>query len=212
MMETERLIRALSLDERRAAPMGRAWALAFAAAAVVAALVFLALAGPRPDIASAAQTWRFLFKFVVTLTLLGTGFSALSSLARPDAVSRGRLAWLLAAPCLLLFAAAIETLVLPAGQIGTRLVGKNAVLCLVFIPLIGAGPLAAFLLALRHGAPAAPGLAGAVAGLAAGGLAATFYAMHCTDDSPLFVATWYSLAVLLLAAAGAAAARKIARW
>ena len=113
-METERLIRALSLDARRAAPMGRAWALAFAAAAVVAALVFLALAGPRPDIASAAQTWRFLFKFVVTLTLLGTGFSALSSLARPDAVSRGRLAWLLAAPCLLLFAAAIETLVLPA--------------------------------------------------------------------------------------------------
>ena len=46
-----------------------------------------------------------------------------------------------------------------------------------------------------------PSLAGAVAGLAAGGVAATLYAAHCTDDSPLFVATWYTLAIAALAAA-----------
>jgi hypothetical protein len=37
-------------------------------------------------------------------------------------------------------------------------------------------------------------LAGAIAGLAASGIAATFYATNCTDDSPLFVITWYPLA------------------
>ena len=29
----------------------------------------------------------------------------------------------------------------------------------------------------------------------AGGIAATLYAAHCTDDSPLFVATWYTIAI-----------------
>ena len=55
-------------------------------------------------------------------------------------------------------------------------------------------------------------MAGAVAGLVAGGVGATLYAMHCTDDSPLFVALWYSLAVALVALAGAAAGRWLLRW
>jgi len=33
-----------------------------------------------------------------------------------------------------------------------------------------------------------------VAGLGASGIAATFYAANCADDSGLFVATWYPLA------------------
>jgi hypothetical protein len=55
-------------------------------------------------------------------------------------------------------------------------------------------------------------LAGAVAGLAAGGIAATLYAAHCTDDSPLFVATWYTLAIAILTGTGAFAGRVFARW
>ena len=66
--------------------------------------------------------------------------------------------------------------------------------------------------ALRHGAPTRPVLAGAVAGLAAGGLAAAFSAAHCTDESPLFVATWYTIAIAMLAALGAMLAPRVARW
>ena len=80
------------------------------------------------------------------------------------------------------------------------------------IPLIGIGPLAIFLAALRHGAPTRPALAGAVAGLLAGGIAATFYAAHCTDDSPLFVAIWYPIAIAGLALIGAVAAHLCVRW
>ena len=101
---------------------------------------------------------------------------------------------------------------IPADQIGRRWLGTNSMVCLTFIPLIGAGPLVAFLLALRHGAPASPSISGALAGIVAGGLAATFYAAHCTDDSPLFVATWYTLAIAILAAIGALAGRLVARW
>ena len=49
-------------------------------------------------------------------------------------------------------------------------------------------------------------LAGAVAGLLAGSIAASFYTAHWLNDS-LFVATRYTLAVAILAAAGAMAGR-----
>ncbi len=212
MMDRDRLIRALAADGGAAAAMARAWTAALAAAVAVAALAFVVTVGPRPDIAQAAETWRFLYKFVVTAVLFLSGVWVLAALARPGAISRRRLAALLFAPLLLALAVLAELASVPADQFGRRLVGSNALLCLAIIPLIGLGPLAAFLAALRHGAPDAPALAGAVAGLAAGGLAATFYAAHCTDDSPLFVATWYPLAILLLTAAGALLAPRVARW
>ena len=166
---------------------------------IIAAFVFFAAIGPRPDIATAATTPRFLFKFVVTLALLATAFVALRALARPGASMRSALPSLLVAPGLLLMAVGAEMMAVPADQLRDRWIGNNSLICMTFIPLIGIGPLAVFLFALRHGAPTKPSLAGAVAGLVAGGLAATFYAAHCTDDSPLFVATWYPLAIALLA-------------
>jgi hypothetical protein len=212
-MDTDRLITTLAADGARPSmPMARAWSLAALAGLGVAAAVFFLAVGPRADIALAAQTPRFLFKFVVTLALFGTAFLVLRALAQPGLPARSVLPMLLVAPALLLIAAGVEMMVGPADQLRQRWIGSNAMLCMTFIPLIGIGPLAAFLFALRHGAPTRPMLAGGVAGLVSGGLAATFYAAHCTDDSPLFVATWYPLAIVLLVAAGAVAGRMVARW
>ncbi|MDP9812958.1 hypothetical protein J2W42_005829 [Rhizobium tibeticum] len=49
-------------------------------------------------------------------------------------------------------------------------------------------------------------------GLLAGSIAATFYAAQCTDDSPLFVATWYTIAIVTLAVIGAIGADLFAQW
>lgn len=212
-MDTERLIQTLAADGGRpTASMQRIWLAALLASIVVAAIVFFIAIGPRPDIAAAAQTLRFLFKFVVTLALLATAFAALKNLARPGASMRSALPMLLVAPGLLLMAVGAEMMAVPADQLRDRWIGSNSMVCMTFIPLIGIGPLVAFVYALKHGAPTRPSLAGAVAGLVAGGLAATFYAAHCTDDSPLFVATWYPLAVAILTAAGAVAGRLFVRW
>lgn len=212
-MDTDRLIRTLAADGARPAmPMPRVWRLAGLAAALAAAVAFFCSLGVRPDFAAAVQTPRFLFKFVVTLAMLVTAFAALKALARPGAPLRPALPMLLLAPVLLFLAVGAEMMVLPADQLETRWMGSNSLLCMTFIPLIGLAPLAAFLIALRKGATTRPALAGSVAGLAAGGLAATFYAAHCPDDSPLFVATWYSLAIALLALAGSFAGRFTARW
>ena len=99
-------------------------------AIVVAAIVFASAIGPRPDIAAAAGTMRFLFKFVVTALLAVTAVSALSALSRPQAASRRRIMLLAAAPLALLAAVALELAVMPSAQWGTRLVGSNSLYCL----------------------------------------------------------------------------------
>jgi hypothetical protein len=68
------------------------------------------------------------------------------------------------------------------------------------------------LIGLRHGAPARPAVAGAIAGLVSAGLAATLYAAHCSDDSPLFVVTWYTIATALVTAVGALVGSKVLRF
>jgi hypothetical protein len=93
-----------------------------------------------------------------------------------------------------------------------RLVGKNSRVCMLAIPAMSLPLLAGALFGLRHGAPSHPALAGALAGLLSAGLAATLYASHCTDDSPLFVATWYTIATTLVTAIGAYAGSKVLRY
>ena len=53
---------------------------------------------------------------------------------------------------------------------------------------------------------------GRLAGLASGGLATAIYALHCTEDNPLFFVTWYGLAILLMAGVGALCGRWVLRW
>ncbi|OAP38567.1 hypothetical protein AU381_23750 [Sinorhizobium glycinis] len=212
-METRELIKALSADARRSRiSMRAAWSSAVLAAVALAAAIFFALLGARPDIADAAQTFRFLFKFGVTVALAASAFGLANILSRPEADVRRSLPRIAIAPALLAAGVIAELAVTPPDTWSARLVGTNSLVCLTFIPLIGIGPLALLLLALRHGAPSHPGLAGAVSGLTAGGLAATFYAAHCTDDSPLFVATWYTIAIAILTLLGALGATRIARW
>lgn len=210
-MKTDDLIRAIAADTGRpSTPMHLVWIPALGAAFLVAGIVFTGFLGPRPDFATAIESMRFLSKFLVTATLFVSTLPLLFTLARPGAGISAKT--LLAAPALLLAAIALELVALPRAAWIPALVGTNAIYCLTLIPLLGVGPLAAMMVALRYGAPTRPALAGAVAGLVAGAIAATFYAAYCTDDSPLFVAVWYSFAVAVLALTGALAGRLALRW
>jgi hypothetical protein len=212
-MDTNELIEALAADTRQpAASLSFVWWGAAGLAVAFAAVVFFATLGPRPDVAAAAETPRFLLKFVITITLGASAFGLVRGLSRPGEDWRVAAPHLAGAAALLPIAVFVELLLLPPGEWSGKLVGMNSMVGLTYIPLIGIGPLAVFLLALRHGAPTRPALAGAAAGLLAGSIAATLYAAHCTDDSPLFVATWYTIAIAGLAVLGAAGACRLARW
>ncbi|MBK8176285.1 MAG: DUF1109 family protein [Rhodospirillales bacterium] len=212
-MRTDDLITAVVHDEIvEPWTMKRSFALAIALGVAVAGTTFFLAIGFRSDIAQASETIRFLFKFVITLGLTATASGLVVRLARPG-VPTAAWGWAIACvPLVLVGGVIVELALMPVSSWGPRLVGTNARFCLSLIPLLAIGPLGCFLLALRHGAPTRPRLAGAVAGLAASGIAATFYAANCTDDSPLFVATWYPLATGIVVLIGCGLAGRMLRW
>jgi hypothetical protein len=211
-MKTDNLIDALVADRL---PRGRPlrWALvaALLAGGLVSLVLFLATLGVRADIGTALATWRFELKVGLVLLALGLAFSLCIALSRPVAPAHpGRR--LLPLGTLAVLAIAIELFILPSASWESRLVGSNALVCLIAIPTLAIAPLAVVLAILRSGAPASPAFAGGAAGLLAAAAAAALYAFHCFDDSPLFVVTWYALAALPVVAVGAAAGHRLLRW
>lgn len=93
-----------------------------------------------------------------------------------------------------------------------RTVGNSGLRCLTSIAILAAVPLAAVMWLAKEGAPANPRLAGFAAGLLAGGIGATIYAFFCLEDSALFVAAWYSGAIVGMAVLGSAFGHKALRW
>jgi hypothetical protein len=175
-------------------------------------LIFFAELGVRPDVMTAMHNPFFDLKFAVTLALAISAIAVALHLSRPEASLRG-FGWYLLIPAGLLVAGISGEMMMPQrAPMMTRLIGNNSKFCMTFIPVISLPLLLAALLGLRHGAPSRPALSGAVAGMLSAGLAATLYASHCTDDSPLFVATWYTLATALVAAVGALIGARVLKY
>jgi hypothetical protein len=212
-METDQLIRTLAADNaHQARPVGLVLALALLAAAPASVAIFFVGLGVRPDVMTAMRNPFFDLKFAVTLALAIPAIAISLHLSRPEASLNGW-RWLLLIPAGLLAAGVSGEMMMPQRlPMMTRLIGSNSWVCLVAIPLMSLPLLAAALIGLRHGAPTRPAVAGAIAGLLSAGLAATLYAAHCGDDSPLFVATWYTIATALVTAIGALAGSKVLRF
>ena len=211
-MKTDEFIRALASDRTVAPPPARTLARDLACGGAVALVAFLLTLGLRPDLADALSSPRFVLKPVLTLGLFVAALGVLLRLARPGVEWKGRSRALLVAPALLGAGVAFELVSLPSADWAAKAIGTNRYWCLTMIPLLALAPLACTLQALRQAAPTRPVLTGAVAGLATGALAATFYAFHCTDDSPLFVAIWYVLALAIVTGAGALGGSRLLRW
>jgi hypothetical protein len=212
-METDRLIRTLAADNAyRARPVGFMLALALLAAAPFSVGMFFAELGVRPDAMIAMRNPFFDLKFLVTLALAISAMAVSLHLSRPEASAHGWV-WLLLIPAGLLVAGLASEMMMPQQlPVMTRLIGSNSRICMTAIPLMSLPLLGAALIGLRHGAPSRPALTGAVAGLLSAGLAATLYAAHCTDDSPLFVTTWYTIATALVTAIGALVGSRVLRF
>lgn len=212
-MKTDDLIRVLAADsEHRATPFSATMTIALICGSVASMIVFALWMGPRPDFVSALASPRFPFKVFVVAVLALAAIGLVSRAGRPGA----RLfPWALVAissVALLLASAVAELLVLPSNAWLSSLNGTNRLLCLALIPGLAALPLFAAIMGLRYGAPRRPAVAGGIAGLAAGAIGATLYALYCNNDSPLFVATWYSVAIALVVIVGTIAGSRSLHW
>jgi hypothetical protein len=212
-MKTDDLIRAMAQDASVDPGAGRRRALALlAAGAAVMTGAFLLTFEVRDDLTDFDALTATIQKLVFTLMLLATGARGALSLMRPEADALGALKWIAAPVATILVFVGVEMALEGGGDLAERTIGSSAVECLVSVTMLALAPLAAFIYGLRAGAPARPDIAGALAGVAASSLAASLYALYCTDDSPLFVGAWYSVAVALVAALGWIVGGRALRW
>ena len=211
-MKTDRFISVLAADKmadtRAASTENAMWLLA---ATIVAAVTFYAVFGFREGLANAPVLTPTAMKLCFTAPLAFVGLLITQRLAQPGAPRAGRIA-LLVIPILVL----TGVLVFDVAQNGmidwrARLFGRTALVCPPLIIAVSLLPFIATIRALKAGAPEEPPFAAAIAGVAAAGIGASVYALHCPEDSPLFMAAWYSLSAVAMAGVGVASSRWL-RW
>ncbi|OYU18111.1 MAG: hypothetical protein CFE34_12190 [Rhodobacteraceae bacterium PARR1] len=211
-MKTDDLIRALAADTVRRPHLRTTLVLGMVPSMAIAVLAVWFVLGFRADLLTALVTPISIARILLT-GVLGLAATRLAlMLARPEGGQVARL-WPLAAVA----AAALGLLVwayvsTPAEARQMATVGKTMTTCLVTIPLLSVLPVATLLYVLRQGATTAPMRAGFVAGLAGSGFAAAIYALHCTEDSPLFYVTWYGLAIMGVTLVSTLIGARALRW
>jgi hypothetical protein len=186
--------------ERR---LGLASVLAVCIGAGLAVLLF----GSGPSLASTVPTAPFWHKVACSLAIAAGGFLLARSLARPEGSVRP-LAALLPGAVLLALGAVMDD----SGYPVMGRSGQSVPICLGAIVLLSLPALGLILGVVRSGAPTRPTFAGTATGILAGGLGAAAYAVACKNDGGLFVAVWYSAAILIVAGLGALAGRRVLAW
>jgi hypothetical protein len=213
-MKTDELITALSMSvepvNRRL--VNRSVGIALALGTLIAlGLVLLGL-GVRADLTTPRAVTFLFLKLAFAIGTVGAASVYLTRLARPGGerrISLGLVAVPFAAITLL---AAISLGQAPSSHWDKMVMGNEWLECLVSIPIIAIVPFATIIWAVRRAAPTNLVRAGAFSGLVAGGVSATAYALHCTDDSFPFVALWYGGTIVLCTLAGTVLGPRLLRW
>lgn len=180
--------------------------------ALAAFLILVPWLGIRPDLAEAVTGATFWMKAVYTFGLGVAGFALVERLSRPGA--KGIVGWILAGFfAVVIIAIAVSQLMSTSPeQMRDALMGTTWDRCPWRILVLSVPGLAVILWTMRSFAPTRLALAGAAAGLLAGGIAATVYGLHCAETAAPFVALWYSLGVILSTMIGAIIGPRVLRW
>ena len=212
-MKTDDLIRALAADRLPSGPPpSLALALTGAVGFVLSVLLFLRLVPLRPNLGEAMHSFPFMLKPVEMGILVVASAILVLRLARPGA-SLGHVLWVAAlVPAIMAAALIFEMASVPRVLWLDRLAGVHWYICVMNMVILSLPVTAALLFGLRYGAPTRPMMAGAGAGLLGGAVAASIYISHCPDDSPIFVAAWFTLAIVVASCIGALAGSRMLRW
>jgi hypothetical protein len=213
-MNTEELIEKLATD-LKPIPAGALYRRVLRAAALGAAITFALVAfgyGLREDLAAAVGRVDFWMKLGFTIAVATLGLTAVVRVSRPDAQMAASVLWLLAPFALIAGWAFIELAPLAPAERHATWLGQTAMSCPWSILALSIPVLIPLMLSMRRLAPTRPAVAGLLAGLASGGLAAAMYSLHCPEWAASFVATWYVLGVSASGALGAVTGIRVLRW
>jgi len=176
------------------------------------ALLIILLIGVREDLSTALFSWPFWMKWTYAISMALTAYLLCERMARPGA----KLGWLAVLPLLpvvmLTFMAIRTQLHLPEAARMATWLGHSAAMCPFNIGALSIPVFAVLCRTLRRAAPTNLRVAASAAGLMSGAIAAFAYGLFCTESSVSFVATWYTLGMLLPAAIGAVFGNTLLRW
>lgn len=213
-MRTEDLIASLSADLRplpRHAVVRRLGGGVGLGGCAAFALLLLWL-GLRPDLSQAAASSMFWMKLAFTFSIALASLVVVERLARPGA-GPGQLWWCVAAPvALVAMMGAVQLAMAPQAARSAMWLGHSAAQCPVRIVILAAPVFVGLVWAFRRMAPTRLALAGFGAGLMAGSVGATVYALYCTENAAAFLATWYTVGILASGALGALLGPRLLRW
>ena len=213
MIDEATLIDRLVADHRPAVPnaVQRKLTIAVGIGAVVTLLAVLAT-GLRGDMLTAITTPIFWWKLGYGTSFAIGSVIALTTLFRPGSDTPQRLVLVLM-PLAVAVALGVVELARDDGTARAALwLGRTALVCPLLIFGLSIPPGLALVIAARRSAPTQLRLTGAVIGLAAGGIAASLYALHCPETGFSFLATWYSLGIFAAVAVGYLSGPAVLRW
>jgi hypothetical protein len=213
-MRTDELIAVLAGAATPVSP-GRArqrLLLACLIGALGAAVLVFGVLGFRHDFAQVMRTAPFWMKPAYTAWFAIGAFMLVDRMGRPGAnATTGRLV-LIAAFAAIAILAAIN-LGLTAPDLRVRaLMGRSSLLCPIAVIVSAIPAMAAVMIALRGMAPTNLARAGMAAGLLAGGIGASIYALWCRESTAAFVAVWYTFGIVACGGIGALLGPLVLRW
>lgn len=214
-MKTETLIEWLAQDNQRSLRMGvwRRLALALLLGDLLALLLLIATLPLRTtfwtDLITMPMLW---LKLGFSLTLAVLALLAVRRLSTPG-MKLAHLPLALLGPVLGIWAAALLGLSqTPRLEWPRYALGDTWWVCPWLIAMLALPIFLCTLWAMRQLAVTRPTLAGGCAGLFSGAMAAAIYSLHCPEQSPLFVSTWYLLGILIPALLGLWLGQRLLRW
>ena len=212
-MKTAELISALAADTapvksaRVIGPLAGACLLG----AFVTGVVLVTWLGLRP-LGEAVQTSAFWMKAGYTSALALAGFLLAIRLARPGGRPGRVLTIALLAVVAMVGLSAIEMSRAQPGTMRSLWMGHTWSVCSLRILALSIPVYFGSILALRQLAPTRLAIAGAAAGLLAGGVGASVYGLYCAETSAMFVVIWYTLGIAASAVLGAVIGSRLLRW
>jgi hypothetical protein len=176
----------------------------------VAALVIWSK-GIRPDLLAGHPDEMFLIRGGVLLLLGGATALSVTSMASPS-IGRNRHGWQVALAAAALFPLA-AMIVAATGHVGPTFTEmETGFRCMAYSLMGGLATALPMVYWLRKGAPTSPERAGWLTGVAAGGLGAFAYSLHCPFNEIVYIGFWYSLAVGICAVVGRLVVPRLIRW
>jgi len=213
-MKTEELVAALAAGAGPADARGpvRRFAVALVLGSLLAALAMAVLLGVRPTLGRDSGLAMFWVKLAFVGALAIAGLIAALRLSRPGA-SLGWPPYAAAVPTVGIWLVALIELARaePAARLALVL-GQTAAVCPFRIAGLALPVFVAALWAMKGLAPTRLRLAGAAAGLLAGGTGAFVYAFHCPELEAAFLGVWYVIGMLIPVALGALVGPRVLRW